>query len=183
MDTWIDLARGPLFRIAITVMVLGLGYRLAVALAQIVTAWRRAGDRQIPTRAIATATLSWLFPRRLLSTRPVYSAASFVFHLGIVLVPLFLAGHVALLAGVLPRGWPTLAPLWSDVLTVLGLAALTILIVSRIVVTTSRKLTRAQDALLLVLLGVMMLFGFLAAHPLLAPFPARLMVLLHMLLG
>ncbi len=183
MDTWIDLASGPLFRIALTVMILGLGYRLAVTLTQIVMAWRRAGDRQIPTRAIATATLGWLFPHRLLRVRPVYSAASFLFHLGIVVVPLFLAGHVALLSGVLPQAWPVLDPLWSDGLTVLALLGLTVLIGSRIVVTTSRRLTRPQDALLLVLLGLMMLFGFLAAHPLISPFPARQMVLLHMLLA
>ena len=36
MDTWIDLARGPLFRISLAICVLGLGYRLGVAMWQLV---------------------------------------------------------------------------------------------------------------------------------------------------
>ena len=95
MDAWIEIARGPVFRIALTVMLLGLGYRLAVAVAHIAIAWYRAGDRRLPISDISRTTLQWLVPVRLLRTRPMYSAASFLFHLGVVLVPLFLAGHVA----------------------------------------------------------------------------------------
>ena len=36
MDVWIDLARGPLFRIAVTILVVGLTYRAGVFVAHIV---------------------------------------------------------------------------------------------------------------------------------------------------
>jgi nitrate reductase gamma subunit len=183
MDAWIDFARGPLFRIAFTAMVLGLGYRVGVTVLQIAAAWRRAADRRLPGLEIAAATVGWLLPLRLLRSRPVYSAASFLFHVGIIAVPLFLAGHVTLLAGILPSGWPTLSSTVADTLTLVCLGSLLVLLVGRVVVRSARKLTRAQDALILVVLALTVLFGFLAAHSTISPFAARSMLLLHILGG
>jgi nitrate reductase gamma subunit len=164
-------------------MILGLGYRIGVTVVQIVTAWHRASDRQLPARDIAAATLGWLLPMRLLRSRPAYSAASFLFHIGIIVVPLFLVGHVALLAGVVPPRWPSLSPTLADCLTLLCISALLVLLAGRIVVRSARKLTRTQDALILLILLLTVGFGFLAAHPATSPFPARAMVLLHILCG
>jgi nitrate reductase gamma subunit len=183
MDAWIDFARGPLFRISLTIMILGLGYRIGVAAAQIWSAWNRAADRRLPIREIAAATLGWLVPLRLLRSRPLYSTASFLFHVGIILVPLFLAGHVALLEGVLPAGWPRLDPLLADALTVLCAGALVALVVGRLVVTTARQLSRTHDVVILFVLLLTVVLGFLAGHPTMSPFAARSMVLLHILCG
>ena len=183
MDAWIDIARGPLFRISLAIMILGLGYRVGVTVVQILTAWLRASDRRIPARDVAAATLGWLLPVRLLRARPVYSTASFLFHIGVILVPLFLTGHVALLAGLLPARWPRLDPTVADSLTLLCLGALGVLLVGRLVVRSARKLTRTQDAVVLLILLLTVGFGFLAAHPTTSPFPARTMVLLHILCG
>ncbi len=116
MDAWIDFARGPLFRVALVVCLLGLAYRAGTAVYQIVTSWRAAGDRSLPIRGIVRATLAWVLPFRLLRARPVYSAASVAFHVGILLVPLFSIGHVALWQADLPIRWPTLAPAVATVL-------------------------------------------------------------------
>lgn len=183
MDAWIDFARGPLFRIALTVFVLGLAYRIVVTVAQMVAAWRRAGDRRVPYREAVSATVSWLLPLRLLRTRPAYSVASFTFHLGVVLVPLFLAGHVGLLGPNVAAVWPTFSPLLADTLTVVAILALAVLLVGRIVTRSARGLTRAQDVLILLLLGATLALGFLAAHPALSPFAARTMLLGHILCG
>jgi nitrate reductase gamma subunit len=183
MDLWIDMARGPLFRISLVIMVLGLGYRLGVTVVQIITAWHRASDRRLPAGDIAAATIGWLLPIRLLRSRPVYSAASFLFHVGVIVVPLFLVGHVALLSGVVPPGWPSLPPMLADFLTLSCIAALLVLLAGRIVVRPARKLTRPQDVLVLLVLVLTVGFGFFAAHPTTSPFPARAMVLLHVLGG
>ena len=183
MDTWIEIARGPIFRIALTIMLLGLGYRLAVAVAHITTAWYRAGDRRLPIADISRATLRWIVPVRLLRTRPAYSAASFLFHLGVVLVPLFLAGHVALITGGGPGFWPVLPPVAADVLTVVALAALLVLLTGRVTSKSARVLSRTQDILLLAILFATLLFGFLASHPTISPVASRSMLLIHILLG
>jgi len=183
MDAWIDLARGPLFRIALAVLVLGLAYRFVTTLAYVVAAWRRAGDRRLPIADIATATLGWLVPVRLLRTRPGYSIASFVFHLGLLLVAFFLAGHVALLGGILPAWWPVLGPTAADALTLAVLAALVVMLAGRVAERSRRALTRGSDMAVLVLLLVVTGAGFLGAHPGVSPVDARAMVLVHVLSG
>ncbi len=183
MDAWIELARGPLFRLSLLVCALGLAFRLGNAVYQIIAAWRRAGDRDLPLRSVRDATLQWLFPVRLLRTRPGYSVASFVFHVGIVLLPFFLAGHVALLQGILPGWWPTFAPAVADTLAVVTVLALATVLAGRAATATARSLTRFQDVAVLLLLVVVVAAGFLAANPRLAPFDARAMLLVHLLSG
>lgn len=183
MDAWIDLARGPLFRLALLICALGLAFRLGNATYLVVTAWRRAGDRDLPWRSVAEATARWLFPSQLLTVRPFYSAASFLFHVGILLVPFFLIGHVALLEGILPSWWPTLADTLADTLTLLSAAALLAVLLARITTAAARALSTFQDVALLVLLLLVMVAGFLAAHPNASPFDARAMLLVHVLSG
>ena len=57
MDALIDLARGPMFRIAFALMVLGLLYRVATTVSHIAASWWRAGDRRVPTKDVAIATI------------------------------------------------------------------------------------------------------------------------------
>jgi nitrate reductase gamma subunit len=183
IESWIDLARGPLFRISLGILVLGLAYRFGVVLVQVVAAWRRAGDRRLPTGAVAAATLGWLLPKRLLRARPLYSVASFSFHVGIILVPLFLVGHVALLRGYLPRDWPRLDPLLADVLTLVCVVALGSLLIGRTMSPTARALSKTQDVAIVAMLLLLVLSGFFASHPMLSPLGARTMLLVHMLVG
>ncbi len=183
MDAWIDLARGPLFRLSLAVCILGLLYHVGVTLDALRRAWRQAGDKVVPLPAIARATLEWAVPRRLLRARPLYSAASLAFHVGIIVVPLFLAGHVTLWQEDVPLRWPRLPSILADVLTLVAIFALIGILLARGVTKESRALTRPQDAVVLFLLAALLLAGFLAVHPALAPFDARALLLAHVLLG
>jgi len=183
MDALIDAARGPMFRVAFAIMAFGLLYRIATTVGHIAASWWRAGDRRVPVRDIAGATLTWLVPVRLLKVRPVTSIASFLLHLGLVIVPLFLLGHATLLGGSFAAIWPTLPANVADTLTLVALASILLLIGGRIAAPAARKLSRFSDHAILIVLFVMLLFGFLASHPGLSPFPARTMLLLHILLG
>lgn len=183
MDTWIALARGPLFRISLAVCLLGLAYRFGVTAWQIGAAHRRAGDKRLPHASIWRATLRWLLPWRLLRARPLYALASLAFHAGILLVPLFYAGHVTLWDTTLPAWWPRLAPGASDVLTYLALAGLVTVLLERLLVKVSRDLSRFGDVGILLLLLVLVASGYWAAHPASSPLAPRVMLLLHMLAG
>ena len=55
MDTWIAFARGPLFRIALAVCLLGLAYRVGNTLWQIRRSHRQAGDKRLDTATVAHA--------------------------------------------------------------------------------------------------------------------------------
>jgi nitrate reductase gamma subunit len=183
MDAWIDFARGPLFRVALVVCLLGLAYRAGTTVYQIVTSWRAAGDRSLPIRGIVRATLSWVLPFRLLRARPVYSAASVAFHVGIILVPLFSIGHVALWQADLPIWWPTLVPALATWLAVIAAGSLIVLIAIRVGARTARSLTSAHDQIVLLVLLAVTVSGLLAAHPAWCPVDARAMLLAHLLLA
>lgn len=183
MDAWIDLARGPFFRLSLLICVLGLAFRVGNAALQIALAWRRAGDRDLPIGSVIRAASQWLFPHRLIATRPLYSLASFLFHVGIVLLPIFLAGHIALLRGIAPPWWPTLPPTLADILTVVAVLAVGALLLGRAASRAARALTTAQDVAVLGLLLVVLVCGFLAANPQFSPLDARTVLFLHIASG
>lgn len=182
MDQWIDLARGPVFRIAVAVLVLGSAYQLATTAVQTGRAYRRSADRRLPWRDLVSATVRWLIPLETLRHRPWIGVASLLLHLGVVVTPLFLAGHAILLFGPGTR-WPTLPPGLADTFTLAGLAGAVALVVMRLARPEGRALTGAGHVVTLAVLGVTLLMGFLAAHPTVSPVSARAALLVHILGG
>jgi nitrate reductase gamma subunit len=184
LDTWIDWASGPLFRLSLAICLLGLFYHVVATLQLVFVARSRAAIRDWSLIQIARRTAAWLAPWRIVTQRPLYGTASLLFHAAVLLVPLFYVGHVGLLGTWWPAWWPTLAPLAADVLTWLGIIGLVVLLGSRLVITRSRDLTRFADAAILAALLVTLLSGYWSAHPSSSPvFSPRTMVLAHMLLG
>ena len=185
VDVLIDFARGPLLRASLLLMLLGL---LRVALLQATElglAWSRAGDRVVPWSLVIKRGLGWLWPWRAVSDpdRAPYSVASIFFHIGVLLVPLFFAGHTAIWHQELGVWLPSL-PAWvADALTVVTLVALVWLRSARVSNQARRRLSRAQDWWLPILLLVCFAAGWLVAHPRFSPIDARLMYLGHLLLA
>ena len=87
-------------------------------------AYRRSPDKIVPWRKSPGRPLAWLLPvGRLWRKRPVYSATSFLFHVGLLLVPLFLAAHVsAMEARDSALRWPALPQAVANWLTLLAIA-------------------------------------------------------------
>ncbi len=183
MDTWIELAKGPLFRVSLAVCLLGLAYRLGTVLWQIRSAHARAGDKTLPVDALVRNTVAWLLPLRLLRHRPLYGLASFVFHAGVLGLPLFYTGHVGLWGPLAPAWWPRLAAGPSDVLTLAALVGLVTILFLRLLSRPTRDLTRGGDVGVLLLLFAVVGTGWWAAHPLSSPAAPRLLMLLHVLAG
>jgi nitrate reductase gamma subunit len=181
MDAWIALARGPLFRLALAMCLLGLAYHLLNTLWMLRQSHRRAADKELRLRSVLAAILGGLLPAR--RRRPLQTVASLAFHAGILLVPLFFVGHVTLWQPYLPIGWPTLGPVASDGLTLAALAGLLALLLGRWLVRTSRELTSRADVAVLLLLLAVVASGYWAAHPTSSPAAPRAMLLAHILLG
>ncbi|MCU0725747.1 MAG: hypothetical protein MUE73_08170 [Planctomycetes bacterium] len=181
MDAWLDFARGPAFRFALAVMVLGLLRHFALALLSVRAILRRAGDKTLPVTQIRKATLSWLFPVKKLGHHTLFAAASVLFHLGAIVAPLLLAAHVTLIEASTGLAWPALNPLAADILTLLAIGGLLVLFVVRIAKRAARDLSQRSDYGVLLLVLVPFVTGFLAAHPGLNPFPFTAVLLLHFL--
>ena len=73
IEVWLQWVRGPMFWAALTFMVLGLVRHIGIAAWEIVRALRRAGDKTISVRPLASATAKWLFPADRLGNRLLFS--------------------------------------------------------------------------------------------------------------
>ena len=179
MEAWIEWARGPLFWAALTFMVLGLLRHLAITIWDIGLAVRRAGDKNIPYRQLALTTVKWLIPVSKLRNRAGLSLTTLAFHVSVLLVPLFLAGHISLWKRGTGLSWPALPNMVADILTVVAVAAVAALILERSLARASRSLSRFQDYALPVVIAVPFVSGFLVMHPHLNPYSFHAMLLVH----
>jgi hypothetical protein len=182
MEQWLEWARGPVFKFAFLVMVLGLLRHLVIAVAGIAQALYRAGDKNIPYKAVFRTTLDWLLPYKKLGVnRPLYSAFSAVFHIGLILTPIFLFPHIQLWRQGLGIQWPSIPHALADILTLITIATALGLIVGRLGSNEARRISRFQDVLLPPLLMVPFITGFLAMHPAWNPADYNAVMLVHVM--
>ena len=181
MEAWLDWAAGPAFRFALALLVLGILRHVFLLVSGIRGAMARAGDKRLPWPAIRKATALWLFPSGHMRKSPFFSAVSLIFHIGLILAPLFLVSHVLLIEKSIGLSWPTLPALAADLLTVATILGLGTVFVIRISNRQMRALNRPVDLWLLALLFVVFTAGFLAMHPKLNPVPFDAMLLVHLL--
>jgi hypothetical protein len=179
MHAWLHWFQGPLFWAALTFLVLGLGHRLALAGAAAHKALRRAGDKRVVYRTLWRATLRWLSPGAALGARPLFSATSMVFHATIIVVPLFLAGHIALIKAGLGWSWPALPDAVATWLAVAAVVAAAALVIERLAARATRALSGFQEYALPLAVAVPFVTGLLVAHPAWNPLPYDVMRLLH----
>ena len=188
MPTWLNLAKGPFFRFALVLLILGLLRLVLLTAWDIGAAVRRAGDRRIPYRRVLREILSWVFPVvHIHRSRQLYSYASFLLHLGILSTVLFLGNHLDILQanGLLANSdlcWFSLLRPLLNLLTLTTILSATFLFFHRIYVERSRKLSKLMDYLLLALILNIFISGFLAGQPW-NPVPYDGLMLFHTLNG
>jgi nitrate reductase gamma subunit len=181
MDAWLTFARGPFFRFTFSVMVLGLLRHVIVTVYGVVHAYRLTQHRKIAWSRMAEQTADWIVPLRHLRQRPFYTALSIVFHVGVIVTPLFLFGHIRLIESSTGISWPALPTDVANWLTLTTLAALFVLVAARLAGSASRPLSRGQDYVLPLILAVPFLTGYLIANPGINPLPHNPTLLVHML--
>lgn len=183
MDAFTAFARGPLFKLSFSIMVLGLLRIAVLSIWGMAGAVRRAGDKNVPYAKLFSETLGWLVPlRNLFSSRKVFSLVSFAFHLGAVFVPLFLLDHILLWKSGLGLHWPNIGKGLADALTLLTLCTGLVLLLNRILHPETRFLSGVLDyVILLTILGIFC-SGFIASRPY-NPVPYRTAMLVHVLCG
>jgi nitrate reductase gamma subunit len=180
MESWIQFGRGPVFAAAFAVMILGLARIFLLTIIGLAEAYARSWDRLINWKEVAQQTVNWLLPvRRLWRARPVYSTFSLLFHVGLLLVPLFLAAHVLLWRGAIGFAWKSLPQRPADVLTILTLVTGLGLLLGRAISSASSRISRPQEYFWLVLLLAPFSTGFLCTHAALSAKAYRDLMLLH----
>jgi nitrate reductase gamma subunit len=180
VDAWIEFGRGPLFRLTFCLLVLGLLRVVLLELVAIAEAYRRSSDRIVPWREVARQTLHWLLPAgRLWNGRPLYSSVSFVWHVGLLSVPVFLSSHVLLWRRSLGFGWPVLPHGLANALTLVTVAGSLGLFAGRLLDRGARALSRPQDHAWPLLLAVPFASGYLCTNAALGPRAYQVAILVH----
>jgi nitrate reductase gamma subunit len=165
VEAWIEFGRGPLFRMAFSLMLLGLLRILYLALAGIVEAYRASSDKIVPWRAVARQTGAWLVPvGRLWRLKPIYSSVSLVFHVGLIAVPLFFASHVLLWKRSVGFAWPAIPLTAANWLTLAVIGSGLGLFAGRVFHRGTRALSRLQDYFWPLLLTAPFVTGYVCVN-------------------
>ncbi|MCP4574576.1 MAG: hypothetical protein GY838_19680 [bacterium] len=181
MEQAITLARGPLFALAFGIMVLGLA-RLVLLQVYELAVGKGRRLQNAPWRKIMGETITWALPfKHFIKGTLLFSSASFAMHIGLILVPLFLADHVAMWERQFGVNLPSMGRGMADVLTLLTLFCLLVLLGFRFLSWRHRAVSTPTDYWLLVALIVPFASGFLATHPGLNPFRWEVVMLVHLL--
>jgi nitrate reductase gamma subunit len=162
-------------------MLLGLVRHVVVSLIDVDRVVRRAGDRRMPYRRVAKVTMAWLFPVTQFRRRAFVGVTSFVFHVAIIVVPVLLAGHIALWRRNLGLYWPAIPNGVADVLTLVAILAALILVVQRALARGKRAMSRFQDYFLPLFIALPFVTGFLVMHPAWNPFSYQAVFLVHVM--
>ena len=160
---------GPLLWLTFIVFVCGLAWRiywyvkgLDWKLDRVAYGYHRAYGWRGAIRSI----VAWIVPfgARGWKVKPIFTIMFFVFHLGIVVTPIFLLGHAVILKQRFGISWPALPMFASDALTVAMLCAAVFIVIRRIALPEVRIVTSLYDYTLLVITCAPFVTGFLAVH-------------------
>lgn len=182
MQSILDFVSGPLFRLTFAIMILGLIRIFALTVWGLLQTHHQAGDKTIPWKFITENTFNWLVPIvKLWRTRPIYSLISFLFHIGLIITPIFLFAHIQLWRAGLGFGWPALANNIADILTIITLIGAVALFIGRISSRESRFISRPQDYIWPLLLAVPFVTGYVCKNLAVGANVYQWTMLVHML--
>ena len=184
MPGLLDFARGPLFRLCFAIMLLGLARILFLDIWAAYKAYKKTSDKKMPWKLIISRSLEWIFPvKRLSHNFQVYSVLSILFHIGLILVPVFLFAHIQLWKESVGISWPALPYTWAFWLTAGTIVFAVALFAGRIIIKQARMLSRKQDYLWLILLLIPFVTGFICANLNISPQNYQFFMLVHILSG
>jgi len=178
------LVEGPLLSFALSVFFAGLIVRIALF---VLSTSRDRRTRTIGTRNPAAILGRALLPHHGLAGRtPIYTAATHLFHLCILVVPIWLYGHIAIWEdSIFELSWPPLPDIWADRLTLLALGLAACFLGRRIFLKRIRSRSSGFDYLLLVIVAIPFASGYSLAHGTFetAPLLGDSMETIHLLSG
>lgn len=126
--------------------------------------------------------MHWLIPfgSKNMQMRPVMTIVTFLFHLSVVITPLFFIAHIVFFQQAWGISWWTLPELVADILTWIVIAGCLYFLGRRLLLPEVKNVTSIGDYLFLLLIAITFLTGFIAHHQL---FLYTSMFVLHILSG
>jgi len=164
-----QLITGPLLWLSFGIFFVGLGVRVVNYIRGLDWQADRVAYRTYMSLGIKGALRSivhWLVPFWSVGWRakPLYTIIFFVFHIGLVVTPLFLYGHAVLLKERWGITWPTIPMPLADILTIGVMVTAVFIIIRRLGLPEVRIVTTCYDYFLILVSVAPFVTGFLAVH-------------------
>ncbi len=175
-----DLISRYLVWIAFAVFVIGMAYQFVNLYIQ--AKREKAILPYMTWKHSIRSLLHWIVPfaSRNMRIRYETTIVTFLFHLCLVLLPIFLTAHVVMFSFAWGPSWSTVSASAADWLTVLVLLTAVFFLLRRLMLPEVRFVTFPSDYLLLAIAAAPFVTGFIARHQW---FDYETMVLIHIIAG
>jgi nitrate reductase gamma subunit len=181
MHSFYNFVSGPLAWIAFILFLGGILFRL-VRMLRLVAEKERFIFTYMSWYYSLRSILHWITPFGTVNWRrqPVMTVVTFVFHICLFAVPIFLLAHAVLWDEALGLSWWSLPDAVADGMTVIVILGAIYFLVRRLTRPEVKFVTSASDFVLLIIVAAPFVTGFLAYHQW---FSYPLMMSLHVLAG
>ena len=175
MDVY-ELVRGPFAWIALVTFALGSIYKIIFLL--LTGKKESAPNYSKSTNDAARSIMHGLLPfgSTTMRKQPLFTLVTFLFHLCVVILPIFLLAHIVLWYESWKILWLSLPDMLADAMALWVMLACLYFIVRRLLVPEVKQVSRSGDFVLLTIILLTFLSGFLAYHQW---GPYRLILILH----
>jgi len=163
MDIY-EFLRGPLAWISFLIFILGSLYRIAFLLYSgkpepVLEKSQRYKD-------VIQSILRGIIPfgSKIMRRQPFFTVVTFTFHVCVIVLPIFLLAHTVLWFESWGIQWVSLPDMVADIMTIWVILASIFFVIRRASSVRAKQVTRPMDLLFPVIILVIFLTGFLAAH-------------------
>lgn len=165
MNAFIDFLMGPMVWIAFLIFILGLVVKLVMIIKD-VNARESYIYSYMTWKHSLRSIFAWLIPFFPQSTKqsPVFYFISYLFHLLLFIVPIFLMSHIVLFNEAFQVSWIALDDRLADILTLVVIFALVFFAIRRQTLPEVKYLTSFTDYILILIVALPFITGFLAYH-------------------
>lgn len=160
-----DFVSGPMVWAAFIIFIGGSLYKI-LSLAMLAREKDQIIYSYFDTQYAFRSIFHWIIPYAAtnMQLKPIFTFISFVFHISLLLVPIFLVAHVVLVEEAWGVSWWMLPDTVADVLTVAVVAACVFFAGRRIYQREVHFLSSPSDYVLLALVAAPFVTGFWAQH-------------------
>jgi nitrate reductase gamma subunit len=176
-----NLVRGPLVWIAFFVFIAGSIYRIRELV--LMARKEKVVLPFISVKSTLWSLVHWMIPFGSVNWRKrwVITTITFFFHIGLILLPIFLLAHNVLIYESWGISWWTIPEGVADIMTMGVMGCCVFFFLRRIFAPEVKFIAFTDDFIFLLIAFMPFLTGFLAYHQLLLSH--QIMVILHMLFG
>ncbi|MEW6671219.1 MAG: TmcC family electron transfer complex membrane anchor subunit [Thermodesulfobacteriota bacterium] len=181
MHTIYNIVSGPLVWVAFLVFIVGSIYRL-VSMALLAKKKDPMVYAYMHPKYALRSIFHWIIPFASVNSRknPILTIVTFLFHIGLIFMPIFLFAHIILFKESWNIGWWFMPDGAADFMTLIVIAACIFFTVRRLTQPEVKFLTSPSDFVILIVIASPFVTGFWAHHQWAGH---QWMAVLHMLSG